>query len=218
MTHEFKTPLTSIQISAKVLETNRAVHSDERLRKYASIISDQAARLTQQIERVLQIASMQNSDLKLNFDQLDLHEVITHIANQLHVRIVEENVYLNLQLSAKATAIVADRLHLSNVIHGLIDNAIKYSRDSPEVRITTTQMGDDICFFVEDSGIGISSDDLKRVGQQFYRVPNGDRHDAKGFGLGLHYIKHVVEQHGWTFAISSQLGEGTQVKIIIKTK
>lgn len=218
MTHEFKTPLTSIQISSKVLLDDVAVHSNERLQQYARIIGDQASRLTQQIERVLQIASMQKSDLNLKLDQLDLHETIRHIVSQLESRIAEEMVSITLNLTAQDTLIRADQLQLSNVIHGLVDNAIKYSDRMPTIAIRTIQEGRRISLLVADKGIGIAPNDLKQVGQQFYRVPNGDIHDAKGFGLGLHYIKGVVEKHGWDFQISSQLGEGTQVLILIETK
>jgi len=218
MTHEFKTPLTSIQISSKVLLDDVVVHSNERLQQYARIIGDQASRLTQQIERVLQIASMQKSDLNLKLDQLDLHETIRHIVSQLESRITEEMVSITLNLTAQDTLIRADQLHLSNVIHGLVDNAIKYSDRMPTIAIRTIQEGRRISLLVADKGIGIAPNDLKQVGQQFYRVPNGDIHDAKGFGLGLHYIKGVVEKHGWDFQISSQLGEGTQVLILIETK
>ncbi len=215
MTHEFKTPLTSIQISSEVFLNDPVVKQHPRLHRYAGIINDQTDRLTQQIERVLQIARWQKSKLALKLERVELHAAIIRIVDQLQGRIEKEHVTMELNLASKSFTLSADQLHLSNVIYGLLDNAMKYSSDSPEIKIRTEADGELIKLVIIDHGIGISPDHIKLLGQKFFRVPTKDIHNAKGFGLGLHYIRQVIDLHGWKMQIDSQPNQGTSVTVFI---
>ncbi len=212
MTHEFKTPLSSIKISSDVLAKSPMVQSDERLSQYVDIIKEQGARLNNQIERVLKIATVDRDSLNLNKEMLDLNEIVKDVGRS---RLAEvESVGGN--LSADCTAgieVYADQVHLSNILHNLLDNAIKYSGGNIDIALRTAYEKETPVFEIQDKGIGMSEDQLEKIGQKFFRVSNGDIHDVKGFGLGLYYVKQICRQHGWTFYINSVLGKGTIIKI-----
>ncbi len=213
MTHEFKTPITSIKISSEVMLDNEKVQEDGRLLQYAEIIHQQASRLNRQVERVLQIASLSREKAVLSKEPLELHELLLDITEQMKSRFEQENVHVELELNAHSSQVLADRLHLSNVIYGLLDNAIKYSKSNPSISIVTSSHPDGIELSIADKGIGIDKIHLKRLGQKFFRVPSGNIHNVRGFGLGLHYIRQIVRKHQWNMQIQSELGKGTEVTI-----
>jgi|JI10StandDraft_1071094.scaffolds.fasta_scaffold42278_5 two-component system phosphate regulon sensor histidine kinase PhoR len=216
MTHEFKTPISSIKISADVLLHHPLVEDDKRLTQYAQIIRDQNQRLNDQVEKVLQIAKMESSSFSLNREDLDLHELIKQCSSQYAFRLGDGGGSLQMRLDAHKFRIRADRFHMTNVISNLLDNAVKYSRNNPEIIIRTSNDKDKLIIEVEDKGIGIQAHDLDKLFQKFYRVPTGDVHNVKGFGIGLYYVKRICDAHEFELNLQSVYGEGTTVTITCK--
>jgi len=213
MTHEFNTPLSSIKISSEVFLKDPIVQQDERLRTYAGIINTQATRLSVQVERVLQIADMNSSKIILNQKHLDLHKVVTGIVDQLKSRTEEMGATLSIEANGHNFKVFADGHHLSNVLTNLIDNALKYTKGLAEVTIRIVENAHTVTLLVLDNGIGIEEKYLSLINQKFFRVPTGNRHNTKGFGLGLHYVKQIVDAHGWIMHIKSTPHIGTQISL-----
>jgi two-component system, OmpR family, phosphate regulon sensor histidine kinase PhoR len=215
MTHEFKTPLSTIAISSEVLNDPNITRTPERLLNYATIIQTEVQRLKQHVERVLQMARLEKSDLGLKKETWDLHELIREAAQNSALAIREKNGEISLQLNAEHQFAEADKLHFTNVLFNLIDNAVKYNKNNPSLKITTGNIGRQIFVEVHDNGIGIGPENRKKIFDQFYRVPTGNLHDVKGFGLGLHYVKAIVEAHKGKISVASKSGEGSVFRIII---
>jgi two-component system phosphate regulon sensor histidine kinase PhoR len=209
MTHEFKTPIATIAISSEVLMKPNIIEKPERLLNYATIINEETKRLKKQVERVLQMATLEKEDLKLNLEVLDLHELIEKVVVNLEAPLRKVNGTLTLNLAETPIALQADKLHLTNIIYNLVDNAIKYSKENPEINITTTQKRNGVEIAISDKGIGIAPEMKRKIFDKFYRVPTGDVHDVKGFGLGLSYVKLMIEAHKGTIKAHSVLKEGT---------
>lgn len=217
MTHEFKTPLSTIAISSEVLKDPTITHTPERLLNYATIIQTESHRLKQHVERVLQMARLEKRDAGLKKEKLDLHELIHEVVKNTSVALQEKKGEVSLELNAQSSWIDADRLHFTNVLFNLIDNAIKYNKNTPSLVISTGNVNDQIFVEVRDNGIGISPENQKKIFHQFYRVRTGNLHDVKGFGLGLNYVKVMTELHKGKISVISKLGEGSIFKIILPT-
>lgn len=215
MTHEFKTPISTIAVSTEVLKDPSIVHQPERLLNYTTIIEKENIRLKHQVERVLQMAKLDKEDIGLKKERVDVHQIISDAIKNTTLSLQERKGTIVCQLKAANHNIDADRLHLTNVLYNLIDNAIKYSRNVPEIVITTGDANKHLCIDVKDNGLGIARENHKKVFQKFYRVPTGDVHDVKGFGLGLHYVKSVVSAHKGVVKLESELGKGSVFKIIL---
>jgi two-component system, OmpR family, phosphate regulon sensor histidine kinase PhoR len=215
MTHEFKTPISTIAVSTEVLKDPNIIHQPERLLNYTTIIEKENARLKQQVERVLQMARLDKEDIGLKKEVIDVHQIILDAIKNTSHAIEDKNGSFAVEFQSPVHQIEADRLHISNVFHNLFDNAIKYSKDSPHISIRTKKINGNISIEVQDNGIGISADNLKRVFQKFYRVPTGNIHDVKGFGLGLSYVKTIVEAHKGNIRLESTLGEGSVFTITL---
>ena len=216
MTHEFKTPISTIKISSDVFLNNENVQQDKRLFQYAKIIKEQNQRLNNQVEKVLQLARIERDNFKLNKEELDLHEILKQIMPSTRMKVAQQNGELTADLQAKNTTFAADKFHLTNIIHNILDNATKYCKDAPQIRIQTEDVARGICLKITDKGIGIPKEYLPKVFNKFYRVPTGNVHNVKGFGLGLFYIKNICEAHGWKLELQSEEGVGTEVAIFFK--
>jgi len=217
MTHEFKTPLSTIAISSEVLRDPKITTTPDRLLNYATIIQNETNRLKQHVERVLQMARLEKSDVALKKEKLDVHELIRDAVQNSSVLLQEKNGEVDLQLDAERSWIIADKLHFTNVLFNLIDNAIKYNQQQPKLTIASGNSNGHIFIEVKDNGIGISADNIRKIFHQFYRVPTGNLHDVKGFGLGLNYVKLMVEAHKGKITVESNPGEGSSFKIILPT-
>jgi two-component system phosphate regulon sensor histidine kinase PhoR len=215
MTHEFKTPLSTIAISTGVLKDPKIVHTPERLLNYATIIENETHRLKQQVERVLQMARWEKSSLNLKREPLSLHQLVSESVQNNLFAVEKTGGMISLQLKAKRDAVIADKLHVSNVLYNLIDNAVKYCKRHPSITISTESNGQLIILAVADNGIGISEENQKKIFHRFYRVPTGNVHDVKGFGLGLNYVKLVVEAHGGKITVESKVDNGTTFRIVL---
>jgi two-component system phosphate regulon sensor histidine kinase PhoR len=208
MTHEFKTPLSTISLSTTVLKDPKIIHQPERLLNYTTIIEKENNRLQQHVERVLQMARLDKEDIGLKKELLDVNVAIEEAVKNVSHSLNEKNGNVSLDLTATNTLLNCDKLHFINVLNNLLDNAIKYCTTSPEITIRTVNTGKGITLILQDNGIGISAENHKRVFQKFYRVPTGNVHDVKGFGLGLNYVRTIIQAHKGTIKLKSQLGQG----------
>ncbi len=213
MTHEFKTPISTIRVSADVFLNHPLIRSDARLRQYAGIISEQNLRLNRQVEKVLQLARIEKGKLELKREWLNLREIIEDAVNSASVQVEKLGGELTCRLDRRPLCIYADRFHLTNILYNLLDNATKYHRGRPRIVVTSSQEPGRIVLKIADRGIGISREQLSRVFEKFYRIPTGDIHNIKGFGLGLYYVKSICEAHGWEVNLDSEPGRGTTVSV-----
>jgi two-component system, OmpR family, phosphate regulon sensor histidine kinase PhoR len=237
MTHEFRTPISTIAISSEVLTNPQITNHPERLLNYATIIQKENNRLRQQVDRVLQVARLDEEDIGLKMEQLDTETIVNEsLSNFTHVA-KEKGGHLTVINEATNQHVIGDKLHLANMVNNLLDNAIKYCQRKPVITIKLLNSTMEIprrglkrfwdlfgkanvpCvqISVRDNGIGISPENQKRIFQQFYRVPTGNIHDAKGFGIGLFYVKLIVEAHGGAISLQSRADEGTQFILSIPT-
>ena len=215
MAHEFKTPVSTIGISAQVLLDPEVRKDETRLKNYAGIIADQNKRIELQIEKVLQLGKIEKDRSAISPERTNLHEVIVQVVESFSYTLKESGGKIDLDLSANPPTILADRTHLSNALYNLLDNAMKYKRDKPEILISTSRDDGVIILSVRDNGIGIEKKYLHKVFDKFYRVPTGDVHNVKGFGIGLNYVKNIIDNHKWKIDITSEYGAGTTFRIII---
>jgi two-component system phosphate regulon sensor histidine kinase PhoR len=231
MTHEFKTPISTIAISAEVLKNPDTAHHPERLLNYATIIQNENSRLRQQVDRVLQVARLDKETVNLKLETLNLETIVREAAHNFDLALKEKNGTVEIASTATNLNVKGDKLHLANVLNNLLDNALKYVERQPNIQITLTnttctmptkglfsfkkQNVPAVSVTVKDNGIGIASENLKRVFQQFYRVPTGNVHNVKGFGIGLHYVKLMTEAHGGHVSVVSNLGEGSAFTVTL---
>lgn len=209
MTHEFKTPIATINVSADVLMNPRGDVSAERSARYASVVKEQVLRLDQQVERVLQIALVEQRRPRLQKQPIDIHRIIREVAVSFRAR-YPDTLELTVDLQAPSAEVMTDKFHLTNVVYNLLDNAVKYSLPPvARVRISTQQCEAAIHLRIADQGIGIPVELTKRVFDKFFRVPTGDVHDVKGFGLGLYYVKQVCRMHRWRVLVRSTPQRGS---------
>jgi len=215
MTHEFKTPVSTIMIASEALRDPEILEDKTRIGRLAGIIYDENVRLGNHIERVLSIARLDKKELKLEDEEVDMNELIAAVADSMSLQLQKKEADLSLRLEAEQPVIRGDELHLSNVIYNLIDNANKYSVGPPKIILSTRNSGKNLIIEVEDKGIGMTKEQSKRAFDQFYRVPTGNLHDVKGFGLGLNYVLDIVTQMNGTIKVRSEKDKGTVFEIII---
>ncbi len=210
MAHEIRTPLTTIAISAQTLKDPAISNNPQRLLNYSTIITDEANKLKNQVERVLSIADSETK-LQLNFEKFDVHELINQIATQLINNNTIKKITYNFTPNATHFMLNSDQLHIGNLIANLIDNAIKYSNDEVTLNITTVNKNNNaITIQISDTGFGISKENQKKIFDKFYRVPTGNVHNTKGFGIGLNYVYLITKAHKGTIKVQSELTKGTQ--------
>jgi two-component system phosphate regulon sensor histidine kinase PhoR len=216
MTHEFKTPISTINISTDVFLQSPRITEDPRLLRYSQIIKEQVLRLNTQVEKVLQLAKIERDKIELNLEEIKLADLIRSMSPSLELKVQEkEGGRLLLHLHADRTAVNADRLHLTNILHNLVDNAVKYARGVPEIHIRLHNQDGKVVLQIQDNGIGIPKEHQKRVFDKFYRVPTGNVHNVKGFGLGLFYVREMCREHKWKLYLHSEPGKGTTIEILM---
>ncbi|MEM1120490.1 MAG: HAMP domain-containing sensor histidine kinase [Bacteroidota bacterium] len=218
MTHEFKTPISTIKISADVFANTPEISQNPRLQRYTEIIKEQNQRLNDQVEKVLQIARVEQDNFQLNTEKIVLADLINSVLNSAELKVQEQKGTLLRSIQLGKTTIQADRHHLTNVLHNLLDNAIKYVKQAPKIEVSALPKGEAIQLSIKDNGIGIKKEYQGKVFQKFYRIPTGNVHNVKGFGLGLFYIKNICEAHGWQLKLESDEGLGTTIFILIPFK
>ncbi len=215
MTHELKTPIATIGLSIDMIQKN--IQHQEKTKKYSEIIAKENKRLEKQVERVLNIAKFDKGEIELQKEKIDIHQLLNEVKETMALNSTKK-IDIQLSLLAKQYTIIGDPIHISNIFHNLLDNAIKYSKDLPQIVIKTSSNNKGIFISIQDNGIGIPKEDLKLIFEKFYRVPTGNIHDIKGFGIGLYYVKKIIEEHHGKITVNSTLNKGTVFELFIPFK
>lgn len=215
LTHEFQTPLSSISLTNRVIQQRIPERFDEKDRQYFAIIENESLRLKGQIDKVLQMAQIDSGVFALDKTEINVHDIIQRVIQNFDTTIKETNGKILLKFNAERSVMSGDESHLTNMIYNLVDNACKYSAKNPEITITTANVKEGLCISVKDNGIGIREEVQKYIFEKFYRVPTGNIHNAKGFGLGLSYVKSIVNAHKGKISIRSSINNGSEFQIIL---
>jgi two-component system phosphate regulon sensor histidine kinase PhoR len=213
MTHEFKTPVSTIMIAAEALQDNEVAIDRPRIARLANIIYEENERLGSHIERVLNIAKIDKNDFKLEKRPLDVNDMISIVVDSMALKLQKHEAEVVLELDADNAVINADELHFSNVLYNLIDNAIKYSTGKPHITISSSNKNGQVVIKVADKGIGMSRDQQAKIFEQFYRIPTGNVHNVKGFGLGLSYVNTIVKRLNGTINVRSEKDKGSEFEL-----
>jgi two-component system phosphate regulon sensor histidine kinase PhoR len=216
MTHEFKTPVTTISLATQMLKNEKIASNPEKVQNYSSIIEEENKRLSGHIENVLQVARLDRGEFKLKLESININELLNEIADTLELRIQNESGELVKNMDAKKALINGDLFHLTNAFYNLLDNAIKYKKDDHlKITLATKNNAKGIIVSIIDEGIGIPKDSQKKVFEKFYRAPTGNIHNVKGFGLGLSYVQVIVSAHGGDVRVESEPGKGSRFDVFL---
>ena len=213
MTHEFKTPISTVSLACEVLNDKSVPKSEEFVRSYIDLISEENKRLGLMAEKILQTAILEKGQLKLRKEKINLHNIIEDVAHKIAIQVQIRDGSIVTELNATEPEIWADKVHVTNVINNLLDNANKYSPRKPMITIVTKDLDNGVQISIADNGIGIHKANLKKIFEKLYRVPTGDVHNVKGFGLGLSYVKFIVEKHEGHVNVESEQGKGSTFRI-----
>jgi len=213
MTHELKTPISTISLASQMLNDRSIPDAQKNLDQISRIIQAESKQLGYQVERVLQMAIFDHGQLKLKSEEVDIHDLIENVAQNFLLQMDKRGGKLEFLPEAEQAEVKGDPMHLTNVISNLLENAMKYTGRTPEITISTSNEAGMFVFSVADNGIGIGKEDQKRIFDKFYRVPTGNVHNVKGFGLGLSYVKLIVEQHGGKILLKSEANKGSRFNI-----
>ncbi len=213
MTHEFKTPISTIALASEAIAKPDVLKSKPKILKYNSLIVDENNRMKHQVDKILQMAVLEEGEFELKISAVDMHSVIQQAVKNISLQVEQRNGKVVSNLNAKQSVVRGDAVHLANIVHNVLDNAVKYSPAIPTIIISTENNGSIFSVHIDDNGIGIAKEDQGRVFDKYYRVSTGNTHDVKGFGLGLSYVKLIVEAHRGTVSIDSRTGGGSTVKI-----
>ena len=216
MTHEFKTPISTIHIASEALLQDASISGDKSLKNYTQIIKEQNERLNRQVEKVLQIAEIERKEIELKYEEVHVHKQINSIAKSVELKLKNRKGDIEINLDAADDVLHCDKLHLTNILYNIIDNSLKYTQSKPSIKIETSEMERFLYLKISDNGMGIPQEHLQEVKNKFFRVPTGRVHNVKGFGLGLYYVDQICKAHHWQWDIESKLGEGTSILFIIK--
>lgn len=215
MTHEFKTPIATISLAADTITNPKVIGDESRIRHFISMIKKENSRMNKKVETILQISSLDKREINFNFEDLSLHSVIERAVETNDIIVQQRNGNVSLYLEAKEDIIKGDNEHLYNLVNNLLDNAIKYSPEAPEIKIRTKNNGKGILMSVEDKGIGMSKSVQNNIFERFYRKPSGNVHDVKGFGLGLNYVQYIVNAHKGNITVHSEPGKGSRFEVFL---
>ncbi len=219
MTHEFKTPISTISIAAQMMADKSLPKTEATYERLGGVINAETRRLRFQVEKVLQMSLFDRNNIALKLTDLNANEVIDSVVQTFSLKVTQSGGTIETHLEAENPIVNADEMHFTNIIFNLMDNAVKYKRDDTDLHleVATWNQGDNLCISIQDNGIGIQKDDLKRIFDKFYRVHTGNQHDVKGFGLGLAYVKKMVELHHGSIRTSSEVNRGTKFTITLPT-
>ncbi len=215
MTHELKTPISTISLASQMLEDGTVSNTPATIEHISKVINKESKRLSLQVEKVLQMAVFNEGRLKLKFKEFNVNDTIQTVINNFELRVKNKNGALHSELKAEDAIIKGDEVHLTNVVFNLLDNAVKYSRDVPVIKVSTENINQHVTISVGDNGIGISKEYHNQIFDRFYRVPTGNVHDVKGFGLGLSYVKKIVDLHNGKIKVDSSVNKGTKFSILL---
>ncbi len=209
MTHEFKTPLATISLAVDALKNDKVFGNKEKMTYFTGIIKEENKRMNKQVETILQAALLDKQEVQLNLKKLHAHELINSALNNIHLQVEEKQGKLETNLAAAKDLVLADEVHFTNLISNLLDNAVKYSKDNLLIILTTQNTASHFKIKIEDNGIGMNKETVSRIFEKFYRAHTGNLHNVKGFGLGLSYVKTMVDAHHGSIKADSVPGKGT---------
>jgi len=209
MTHEFKTPLATISLAVDALKNEKVINDRAKMDYFSGIIKDENKRMNKQVETILQAALLDKQEIQLNEKPVHAHELIHAAINNIQLPLAEKNGKLEIQLNATNDLIMGDEVHIINIINNLLDNAIKYSREHLLIKLSTQNFNSHFLIKIEDNGIGMNKETLNRIFEKFYRAHTGNIHNVKGFGLGLSYVKSIVDAHKGKIKAESTIGKGS---------
>ncbi|WP_290390648.1 sensor histidine kinase, partial [Paramuribaculum intestinale] len=218
MTHEFKTPISTISLAAQMLNDSSVRKSSNMLEHISNVINDETKRLRFQVEKVLQMSMFERQKATLKLQDVDANTIVENIIHTFKIKVEKYGGHIEAVLKAEQSIIHVDEMHFTNVIFNLLDNAVKYRREDESLKLSVTTRdvsGGRLEVTVADNGIGIRREDLKKIFEKFYRVPTGNLHDVKGFGLGLAYVNKMVRELGGQITVESELGQGTRFIITL---
>jgi two-component system phosphate regulon sensor histidine kinase PhoR len=220
MTHEFKTPLATISLAVDAMKNEKVLQDRQKITYFCSIIKEENQRMNRQVETILKASQLEKQEVELNMKPAHVHEVIKDVVDNFSLQLEEKQGQAELLLNASNDLVNADEVHFPNLINNLIDNAVKYAKDNTPLRMKITTQSNDknIIIKVEDNGIGMSKETVKRVFEKFYRAHTGNIHNVKGFGLGLSYVKSMVQGHGGQIEVESTLGKGSSFTLQLPLK
>jgi len=213
MTHELKTPISTISLASQMLEDGTITNTPKTIGHISKVINQESKRLSYQVEKVLQMAVFNEGRLKLRFKELNLNSLINNVVSNFELKVQNKNGELISQLNAEDAEIKGDEVHITNVVFNLLDNAIKYSNGTPRIVVSTKNKKDTVVVSVQDNGIGIPKEHISQIFERFYRVPTGNVHNVKGFGLGLSYVKKIADVHNTQVKVESTLNKGTKFSL-----
>jgi len=215
MTHELKTPIATTSLAAEMIQRDEVIINPSKIKKYTSIILDENSRLQNQVEQILQVAILESSNQQFKIRKINVNELIEDAATSFELIINKRNIKFELTNDAPNPYIMGDKIHMLNLLYNLIDNAIKYTLNNPKISVCTWNENNSIVISVKDNGIGISKEHQQNIFKNLYRVPTGDIHEVRGFGLGLYYVKTIINEFNGTIEITSELGKGSIFEVLI---
>ena len=215
MTHEFKTPIATISLAADTITNSKVIKDEVSIRHFIGMIKKENSRMNKKVETILQIASLDKKEIEFKYENVSIHTIIEHALETIEIQVHQRNGKIKLSLNAEHPFIYGDGEHLTNLVNNLLDNAIKYSPESPEIIITTGNNEKGIILSVEDKGIGMTKAVQSKIFERFYRQSSGNVHDVKGFGLGLNYVRSIIEAHKGNITVYSEPGKGSRFEIFL---
>ena len=218
MTHELKTPISTISLACEALSDPNISKSEKLFSRYIGLIKEENSRLGSQVENVLQSAVWGSEVFKLKHQPLDLNAIVAEVTRKIEFQVTEKGGSVSVNIDTAIPVFYGDQVHITNVLFNFLDNANKYSRLEPKIKVTTRLINNHIEIKIKDNGIGINKENQKKIFDKLYRVPTGNRHDVKGFGLGLNYVKTIIEKHGGKIQVQSAIGKGSTFIIQLMEK
>ncbi len=215
MTHEFKTPIATISVATDSITNPKVLNDPERIRYFAGMIKKENLRMNRQVEDILTIARLDQKDFEFKWEAIDVHELIDDAIQGIKIQIEKRSGEIITDLGAKNAVVTTDKIHCTNVIYNLLDNANKYSAENPQIKISTTNRNNGILISIEDKGIGMTKAVQGKIFERFYRQTSGNIHNVKGFGLGLNYVKAVLEANHGTITVQSEPGKGSRFDVFL---
>ena len=215
MTHEFKTPISTVALACEALGDKDIQKSESLYKNYISIISEENRRVGVMAEKILQTAILEKGELKLRLELFDIHEIIREVIKTMSIQVEIRDGQIISDLQASRSKLMADKVHITNIITNLLDNANKYTPSKPCIVVSTNSLEDGVVILVSDNGLGISKQNQKKIFEKLYRVPTGNIHNVKGYGLGLSYVKFIVDKHKGSITVESEQGQGTRFRIFL---
>jgi len=215
MTHEFKTPIATISLAADTITNPKVIKDEASIRHFIGMIKKENSRMNKKVETILQIASLDKKEIEFKYENVSIHTIIEHALETIEIQVHQRNGKIRLNLNAEHHFIYGDGEHLTNLVNNLLDNAIKYSPESPEIIITTGNNEKGVILSVEDKGIGMTKAVQSKIFERFYRQSSGNVHDVKGFGLGLNYVRSIIEAHKGNISVYSEPGKGSRFEIFL---